>query len=758
MTGLMNIHLGLLYLDAPLPLVALLTGAAAIATTLYGYMRCLRRKVRIGRRLLTGLRLATIILVMLTLLHPMWRGEREFTQKPDIAVILDTSRSMNEPAAENQSRYQQAVSIIKNSSGNMRRKGSKSQLHIFDLEGRSLNLDELPASPQAVVSPISTALFNTRNALGDRSLAGIVLLSDGREVSGDQQAFDPSTLGIPVYPILIDDAGSQPDQRSDLSVYAAIANRDCLVDNAVRVTVLLANANGSDRYPIELRLLDGGYPVARKMIRWTPGEVDRTEEIMFIPRKAGTHSLRVHARYVDQQGNPIPGYDPDPSNNWASFTLHARRERLTVMYVDGVLRWEGKFIRDALDRDQDVNLISAIRLAPPEHAPPSDGLFTASQLANIDVVFIGDVEADYFTPIELVELRRWVLDSGGGILMTGGYSNFRESSFGQSPLAAALPVTFMDGDASQIEEPFNIRLTQDGYRHPVFSVTGDPAKDRAIWQSLPRMPGCSRIASIKPGARILAVNPQAADSSYPQGLPIIVEHQVGSGRVMVLALDSTWLWRTYVGGYTGESAFYDKFWGQVVRYLAGDPEPRQQVELLTGTERPAYEPGDEVQVMFSLRDTESAADADEANWTFSATATHDEGGTREMNIVAVGSNRYRATLTPDRPGNWNVQIKALPRLTERAGQLSSSVTVPVTHPDMELANSRTDIRNLERIAQSTGGRILTPAELEQWRKGRETVTVKQAAVTGIWHHPAWISLILMLLCAEWILRRLWRLA
>jgi hypothetical protein len=246
-------------------------------------------------------------------------------------------------------------------------------------------------------------------------------------------------------------------------------------------------------------------------------------------------------------------------------------------------------------------------------------------------------------------------------------------------------------------------------------------------------------------------------------MPIIVDQQVGKGRVMVSAIDCTWQWRTYVGGYTGESSFYDKFWGQVVRYLGGETTDDSTGELHVSMDRAAYAPGDDVSVLVSMGSDEQGGETgvaaiDDANWHISALATHEDGAIESLKVVGVGEDRFRALLKADRPGKWFVQVRAEPRIRTRDKRQTRIITVPVMEEDPEAADVRPDNRWLERVAQTTGGQVIPVEDLSKWKLDNEPVIVEATVDTGLWHHPAWISAILLLLCAEWVLRRLGRLA
>jgi len=735
----------------------LLIGALGLAVVVHAYDKMLRREPRFGRRLLCGLRIAAVVFAVLSILHPTWVSEKKGDKEPQLAFILDNSISMAEKQGDD-TRYELARKLLKRKLAS--RFDDDFEISVFDVNGGILDLDNLPKKPTEGGSPLTAGLLNVQRALGRDKLRGIVMLSDGREIAAPSAQAGLEMLRVPVFAVDLAAAEEGGEQSADLSVQMVIANDKAIVDNAISTTVLLASDSMREGQRVELVLMEGEIPVARKLIRWEAGEQNRKTELAFVPRRPGTHTMSVRARRVDKSGKELSGSDPNKANNWANFSVEVHPGKLTVLYVDGVLRWESKFIRECLDVDPDVNLLTAVRTSPREAASRSEGVFSQAQLANIDVVILGDIEKSYFDTLELVELRNWVTEAGGGLLLTGGYLNFGRDGFADSVLAAILPIVFPDPPSAQLEQPFHIRLTEEGFSHPIFHLTGEPVRDRSIWHSLPKQPGCCRIPAIKPGARVLAINPQVSTGGDGRGMPVIVEQQVGKGRTMVMAIDSTWQWRTIVGGYTKEVAFFRKFWCQTVRYLAPDPEPEGGHELAISTDRTTYAPDDEVTLFVEMKPKSGMAKGDIASrYKFAAIAVDENGLTRQIKLKGSGANRYEANFPAAKPGRQEVTVVAEPVVGGRHSlHQSRTAAIHVVHPDREAHESRPDPEWLRRVTQATGGRFTTLEEVEEWEIDEAPVKAVTVTVAGMWHHPLWAMLVFSLFCAEWILRRLSRLA
>ena len=761
--------------------------AGSIAAALLAYTTGLRwrQQTQPTRFVLLGLRLGAIVCLLLTILHPAWVSERTVDEKPIVAVVLDDSASMAEATerrsdeamkgGSEETRYGLAVALL---SGELiPRLAESHRLRLYDVEARALQADELPADAIGERSPLTDALLRVQSDLRDEPLVGIALLSDGAETSDRPAAGGPEQLHVPVHTIDVAGPPGVSRQAADLAVQAVSANRRALVGNTVRVFVDVAAEGRPGEVQIPVSLLDGGEVVASRTISWQAGERLNRAELEFVPHRPGEFTYTVAVGGLPSEA--------DLANNRQAFPLTVRTKPLTVLYVDGVLRWEGKFIREALGADPDINVISSVRTVRVGADRGSQGLLLPEQLSNVDVVILGDVEATYFsTSDELAALCSWVSDSGGSLVLTGGYHSFGPQGFGRTVLRDVLPVEFSASANPQIEQPFNLKLTDAGREHPIFQLTRDRVRNTVFFNKLPALDGCSRIAAVKPAAEVLAVNPRLGGPEGTQGLPIMVVQQVGAGRSLVLAVDTTWRWRLVVGGFTGDSSFYERFWGQLVRWMASDRTEAPQ-RLFASTDRSRYRLGDTIELTIKLQNvaveprtnvaagprtgrtesvgTTQSGDQDRASgWEVSVRALDESGQQAHVPLAELGDGRYRGTLSARRPGRLDLTVSAEPTAgADEAGSDSDRqaqsrvVTVQVDRPDIETLNPLPNPQWLAQVAQRSGGRSIRPEQIEAWAAELPADPVRTTVrrTSGTWGDSIFGSAFLLLLCAEWILRR-----
>jgi hypothetical protein len=99
-------------------------------------------------------------------------------------------------------------------------------------------------------------------------------------------------------------------------------------------------------------------------------------------------------------------------------------------------------------------------------------------------------------------------------------------------------------------------------------------------------------------------------------------------------------------------------------------------------------------------------------------------------------------------------------VTDAAFGGTLTARVRVIEPDDEFARPETDHATLESLCASTGGRLLTPADLANLASvipDRSTFTERVERVP-VWSSPLALILLVMVCGLEWSLRRVVRLA
>jgi hypothetical protein len=276
----------------------------------------------------------------------------------------------------------------------------------------------------------------------------------------------------------------------------------------------------------------------------------------------------------------IPPLPEEPKtlhgNNTDTTFIRVSEDKLRVLYLDGLPRWDFRFLKNAMRRDHGLGGLSAkqpdiVLEAEWQRLPPVRQSLvlpsTLDALAGYHTIILGDVSPTLLSPAFLDLLDKAVREKGVGLVIEAGPQHLPHRF--DKRLEELLPVRLrhdrdgqiLPGLASPDYKPFQLELSPDGMVHESMRLYDDPGRNLNAWRHMPPYYWCAAATRPAPAATVLAWNPNVA-GRYGK-LPLIAHHYAGKGRVLFVGFDSTWLWRQNVG-----DRYFYKFWGQAIRFVA----------------------------------------------------------------------------------------------------------------------------------------------------------------------------------------------
>jgi len=711
---------------------------------------------RSERRLAWGLmclRGAGLLALALALAKPTWSRETHLVDPGRVAVVLDNSLSMSLADASGPSRYTLAKAAIEQFRKGLQESsaGSPLKIELFDIKGSPLDAD-IPEQPTVERTDLARALSETASRLRSRPLAAMVLISDGMDNTGTQEFDKLANLPVPLYTVGFQapaDAGGL-----DLAVRKVLAPERAMVNNDVKVEVLVAKIAGPATDATVL-LKRGREEFARKKISFAAAETEKIVPMTLTSRQAGHFVFT--AEIVAETGERILG------NNTAHFPLRVDAEPIRVLYLEGFLRHEYKFLKNRLEDDPDISLVSIVRRANPEltQAKAGKDLVTPERLKNFDVVILGDMEGKYLSGTEYLSLVKWVAEKSHALLVLGGYNSFGPEGFRTTPLAKVLPVDFAAKAPYQSEEPFVMQLTEEGRRHPMFEISSDRVRDADTWKTMPPLLGGSIVQGAKPGAEVLAVNPGLLIDGKPA--VVVASQRYEAGHTMVLTADTTWRWSRLPRIRGQADTLYARFWSQTMRWLSGRSLDDQRPLLAISTDKPAYDAvGKPVKVRVLLQ-PRPGTDLATASVSVEITGPAAKPVPVKMEAGSAEPDVFAGVFFPAAGGCYEVAAG----LAVGGKQIANQAAEFLVHgSNLELADTGTNRELLKVLAGNSGGQFLDVADAGKLatriisdlhsdktgttRLERRTPRVQR---TEFWNSPALFVFFLAAVSGEWFLRR-----
>jgi len=693
--------------------------------------------------LLQSLLIATVLVL---LWQPAITVAELASQQNVIAVVLDDSRSMAiADSGSDGKQPREAVAQKALEDGVLAGLQKKFQTRLYRLDSRvaqTATLKEI--QPAAPATHLNDGLRQLAADTSDLPVGAIVLLSDGSENSMDGSGdVALETINIlrnrrlPVHTVGFGKEQLARDvELSDVRVAAR-----AMADSRIPATVTF-HQRGYAGTKALLVVRDGAKTLGSREITLATDGTTQLETVFFAPGAAGVKSLHFSL-------GPLAG-EENTANNAISRLLGVTDDKRRILYVEGEPRWEYKFIRRAEDDDKLVQVASMLRTT--ENKIYRQGISSPHELENgfpvrpedlfsYSAIILGSVEVGYFTPLEQELLREFVDRRGGGLLFLGGRFALGEGGWGGSTLAELLPTFLPNSRNTFHRDPATVELTAAGSDSPITRLMDDPAKNVDRWKKLAYLMDYQDAGTPKPGATVLAQM-----NAGGRKLPLLVTQDYGRGRTAVMATSGSWRWQ--MSQPLGDPA-HDLFWQQLLRWLVLE-SPAQVV--VTAPTQTLMDDG-HIQLSASVRDKEYLP-APDAKVTAHLIGPDGLSVMLDMAPAADSPGTFNASWTAEKPGSYLAEVTA-----QRKSDNLGAGTFPFERIDGVAENFHpTQNRELlQKLASETGGRYWRPDELGRLPNeiSYSDAGISVRDIKELWNMPVVFLWLLLLMAAEWLLRRKW---
>ncbi len=599
--------------------------------------------------------------------------------------------------------------------------------------GEAKNFSQLAKLKFGEGTDISRSLYDIKRDEGDH-LSGILLLSDGNNNAPGGQDNWAGGLNVPVFPVAL----STGKKITDAALISVKVGDFAFKNTPVEITATVS-ATGCEGKTLVVKLLSlDPAPIELAKKSFVAGSAKEITDVQlaFTPYASGEFRYAVEVE-------PVPG-ELTIANNRKTFSLEVVRDKLRVLFLCGQPGPEYAFLRQALKNDPLVELVSFVILRNPENIAlasdedlalipfPVQNIFT-KDIYNFDILIFENFtyRGFGFYPDYLRNIRNWVVDKGGGLVMIGGDRSFASGGWYETPVGDILPVYPEELSAPREKGLFSVSV--EDYSHPVMTVDDDPSKNAEEWRDAPQLDGCQAV-KIKPGASLLAKEKQG-------GWAAISAWDTGKGRVAAIGTNTTWRWALQ----SSNPDFYSRFWKNIMRYAA---RRSGEKKLHVSFDRPGYFEGQDYQMRVRSSDkyvmpaVEVAVTGPDGGRAVSpAKKLNDKTWVLNGRFDKSGEYRFSAALKMN-----GVTVCEEPRV--------QNVSASKVLEETELDNNETYLKS---IAEDSGGKYFTKdtfsadvvAPLMKPARGKE-----DAGRKPLWDSPWMLALLVVSMFLELLFRRM----
>ncbi|MBI2442133.1 MAG: VWA domain-containing protein [Lentisphaerae bacterium] len=719
--------------------------AAVLAAGLFLAWRSAALAPRRLRLRLAILRMAALLVLGLIALNPgRWR-QQVAQGKTAWALLIDRSLSMVTTDMQGHSRWTEACRLAQKA---VAAAPHKENARIYTFANRLEALVDTPDSlaelkPDGESTDIPEAVFAalTVHRAGGTKLAGLLMLSDGRQVApvaGERAAILARAHGAPIIALTL---GGDVVHR-DLSVAVARRQYVAFVGQKLKISAQVRNERLGDISPTVQLLDPAGKVIAEQKVTLTNDSVTSVH-FELTPQQRGYVQYRVHL--------PVWEGETRGANNEAGCAVAVLESKIRIFMAEGTPFWDSKFLAQLLRQQSNLELTSVYRLSSDRFfkvETDASRVFDASEpvfpddndaLAKFDLMVFGRGMEYFLNPERIQRLKQFVGEQGGCIVFARG-----------KPYAGSLPELEALEPAAwgeALDRPFRLRPTQDG---EVAGLFGEllPDRHQPIWEQLPPLRHAQRCARLKAFTHVLAEGvgePEAEAGARP--FPLVFSQRYGKGIVVVVNAEDLWQW-FFFPTVSSAGDLYKDFWiqlftwaGTYSNFLPG----RHYALRLSETE---VDPNVPVRVRILRRSALPGGSAP------SIRVTRDNQPVLELAAADAGKDgQWDALVSFPQPGTYRLELAGL----DEAAAGGVTATLIVKAPPSENDDISANPAFLAKLAEASGGKLIGESELETTIRGfdpaNRPVDLSKAEWLPLWNRGWLLSAALLFFGLEWFYRR-----
>lgn len=687
------------------------------------------------------LQVAVLAVALAMLMQPVLEIEELRPQDNKIVVLVDNSRSMALTDDGEQSRLQAILPTLEDDLvGPLQERGYTLELQSFD--GRLDSTAQLLSLSAENQSLITDQLSNALRSASNQALAGLILVSDGADNSGQVNELWYSELqsyGVPVQTLGV----GREVMTEDMEISAVSLPHSTIPNASLRAEVTLQS--GTERDTL-LKVYDGDRILASEEVS-LPGEGRKVQHSISIP--TGDIGVR-HLRFVLDSVEVGAPTEYNLENNELRHSLTVAQSQPRVLYIEGEPRWEYKFIRRAIEEASFLHLHGLVQTSTNKSyrqgidSPDQleDGFpSTRDELFNYQALIIGSQQAATLNGEQLSLIKDFVDVRGGSLLMLGGLNGLSEGGWQNTPVADILPVQLPESEPNSFRrEQVRAQITEAGLRTPWVRVTAE-TDNQESWDLLPEIADYQLVGEARPGASVL-MNVQHSSGVSP----LLAYQRYGRGKTYVLASGGTWRWQMQMHS---EDQSHETFWQSLLQEMISEVPQSidfetdnnwylddSRIELSATIRDPGFEPSGNASVEVQVRDS--------------------NGGVQlvELSPDTANPGTYKGTAVVEEPGLIQLDMSASLGETEL-----DPIRLFAEREDgrLEYFDTAQNSVFLQRIASETGGSYFTAENaagiLDELRFSSSGITERDWL--ALWSMPINFLLLIGLKLSEWALRRRW---
>ena len=680
------------------------------------------------------------LLLLIAILDPCWRVIRPMENTQKVVMLRDVSASMDVQDDEAGPRADRA-----------RRLSEAFETRLGDwVDFKDCHFDIDMREPQETLGEEvrGTDIGRTMVTLSQEpdlaDCMAVVMLTDGGDAVVDCRRMP----GVPVYIVGV---GTDPSTWNDLAIDNVDVPAEVEVNTSFKVSADILARSAAGDFSLKTANVD---VALEKLAGDTFVEVDtRTVDLrkqaahveITVPAEdtEGVHKYRLAVKHIEDEITYL--------NNQRTFRVDVREKKIYVLMYGRVLDWSYALLKRELENDPMIRLTALYRknkdvLRLEGSRQEGDevlnrGFPTDEKVLELyKCVILGSFPAEHLSEACYEALKKYV-DGGGSVIFLGGPYSFGKGGYDRTAIAPLIPWQISRTEQEISTGQYPVMVPTEGAEHGMMSATAD-ILDRV---SSPVLYSINHVGPLRSGAIGLMNASVGVDI-----VPVVALQPYGKGQTLGLATNTLWRW----GRKTGDiSEAYHQFWKDASRYMSGLFEGGRF--LTVKWDRKTYHPSEE-----AVADIRVAGRYAPGEVRLKGTIGHaEETKDLAINPVRGDADTFRTKVFFPERGEYAFRLEAMVGgepldKYERTIRVGSAVN--------EGADLAVDHAFLESLASRSGGYYEPENDVDTViqrleSKVKESANPHDLPLTRkpdiLGKLPVFVLLALLILTAEWLLRR-----
>ena len=715
------------------PFLLALCALAAAGLAYWAYRRTVPALSPRRRAVLVGLRWLSLFIVLFLLFEPVLRRVQRDERPPVLAVLVDESQSLGlrGDTTSDVGGGADVAGAVRETLRRLPVEDVRGEVRLFTFSsgaraiedgrgGLGRALDTL--SFRGERTDIARALGDVREALSDQNLRGVLLVSDGQYNTGRNPLYLAERYPVPIHTVVVGDTTA----RRDVAIRRVTTNEIAYVGTQLPVQVGLRAVDYAGAR-VSVALLRGGEVLQSQTADLAAGATEVPVDLAYEPAEAGLQRLTVAVTRLNGEATY--------RNNTASFNVRVLESRQRVLLLAAAPGPDVAALHGLLETDPNADVTLRVQK---ERGAFYGGLFPDS-LDAFDAIVLAGYPGAVADP---AEVQRVAEAAAGGTPLLFLLSRQTDLDLLNQSLADVLPVT-----AERVRGGFmeaTPQITPAGAQHPILD---DLEAEAAVLRRLPPLAYNESRWQASPDARVLAT---VEVRGVPLDDPLLVIRSRGAARSAALLGAGTWRWRNLPEDLDQASPFWPNLLSNLLRWVTTREDDRPvRVEPIEET----FAGGEPVSFTGQVYD-ESLEPVEGASVKVEITAP--DGARYPYSMESVGEGRYVLDAGAFPEGTYAYRATAQRGGTDLGEDRGAFAVGGLT---LEFRETRADAPLMRQIAQRSGGDFFAPGDVgaipvRLAASERFTpVVFEEERSVELWRRYAFLIAVIVLLAAEWFLRK-----